>query len=329
MRYAICITDGDYGVPGLLLSRLIALIIVVLAAATALMSLGAGAVGALFPSPYQLLYIAPQSPDALRLLDMRHDLEHTVVENFGGISPVWSPDGAHIAYIVYRRGVFILEVTNGHAWQVASGDHYNLAWSPDGRYLASLGLMEQTDRDVLIIVHDLDTGESYPLFDESLRAVGTPSWSPDGRFVAFVGSEGVVENDIYLFDLDTGDFHRVTEGMGVAWTPVWSPDGERIIFASRGANRSYLFYTVSADGGGLRLLMGGNVPLQSPSWSPDGRLLAYVIEQPYEVSGRENMLPLTRVFMAEINNALTDEALRPQHSSGGLAGHSPAWRPRR
>jgi WD40-like Beta Propeller Repeat len=170
-------------------------------------------------------------------------------------SPLWSPDGSHLAF-----GTFVADETTGvrhrTAISVVAADGSDphpltgrpgvlgdgMSWSPDGRFLAYLGLPDAPQvptatsdnappadppRDLFVVAVD-GTGDrnltNSPAFESQ------PDWSPDGKALAFETSPD-------------GEAHRVAQirmngptplgplvlGPESAWF-VWSPDAARLLW---------------------------------------------------------------------------------------------------
>ncbi len=58
---------------------------------------------------------------------------------------------------------------------------------------------------------------------------GSLSWSPDGRYLAFIAAIDGPSSDLYSYDTQTGQIHRLTDGLNQAATLSWSPDNKWIV----------------------------------------------------------------------------------------------------
>lgn len=75
-----------------------------------------------------------------------------------------------------------------------------------------------------------------PLFQalEAVRSFDSMAFSPDGTKLAFMGLLEGPTSDLYVYDIETSEITRLTDGPSQSYQPVWSPDGRYI--AHTGAN---------------------------------------------------------------------------------------------
>jgi eukaryotic-like serine/threonine-protein kinase len=103
----------------------------------------------------------------------------------------------------------------------------------------------------------------------------TLSLSPDERHVAVsMRSAGLLNLDIYVFDVASGNSTRVTSHPGADRSPIWSPDGTRIAF-ERETEGAFSLRQVSSDGSREELLASDGGRYLAPSWARDGRFIAF------------------------------------------------------
>ena len=88
--------------------------------------------------------------------------------------------------------------------------------------------------------------------------------------VAFSSNwEGVPQ--LYVMDVSTGAWKRITSGSGNPTSPVFSPDGDKLAYSEGGD-----IYTIEASGYAEPRKAVSTPSLDYvPTWSPDGRKLAY------------------------------------------------------
>src|SRR5438874_12511679 len=73
-----------------------------------------------------------------------------------------------------------------------------------------------------------------PLTADFVRA-GEGYFSPDGKRIIFQAEEKDTGNpfyQIFVMDLETGRFRRISPGTGRTTCPYFSPDGKKVIYAS-------------------------------------------------------------------------------------------------
>jgi serine/threonine-protein kinase len=96
--------------------------------------------------------------------------------------------------------------------------------------------------------------------------------SPDGRRVAVGVSTPGAGLDIWIKQLPSGPFARLTFS-GHDRRPAWSPDGRQVAFIRDSVNGGDVYVRAADGGGGERRLTRLNRPLQEVTWSHDGQWL--------------------------------------------------------
>ena len=131
--------------------------------------------------------------------------------------PVWSPDGARIAFRDAGMNLWILERATGRTIRVDTERHaypersLDPAWSPDSRWLAYARRLDCHLR--AIFVHDTETGASRQLTDGLSDAI-QPQWDASGKSLWFLASTDYGLNTGWL---DMSSYDRpVTRGVYLA-----------------------------------------------------------------------------------------------------------------
>jgi tricorn protease len=147
--------------------------------------------------------------------------------------PVWSPDGARIAWFNDEGGEYGLVVADqegGNRRRFALEDpsfYFVPTWSPDGTRLAF------TDTDYRILVLDLATGRvTHVDTDRYAHPERTmnPIWSPDSRWIAYSKRLDTQLRAIFVYDTRAGETRQLTDDMADAITPVWDASGKHLYF---------------------------------------------------------------------------------------------------
>jgi eukaryotic-like serine/threonine-protein kinase len=168
--------------------------------------------------------------------DIRRRVTSEVVRDH---TPVWSPDGRHLAFASERTGVFDLyqrAVDGGEVEKLlfSSPEPKHLeGWSPDGRFVLYHEQHPKTNRDLWAL----------PLAPDSkpLPVARTPfeerngGFSPDGRWVAYTANE-TGQGEVYVQPFP-GPGGRIQIGIGVPTSTTvvqWRRDGRELYYVGPG-----------------------------------------------------------------------------------------------
>ncbi|MBE0460978.1 MAG: PD40 domain-containing protein [Candidatus Aminicenantes bacterium] len=155
---------------------------------------------------------------------------------------VWSPDGKKIAYLSDKNGEYEIYIVDPMGKKEAiqltkheNGYRHSLRWSPDSKKIA---FADQTLRFYFLDVETKKITEVdkalYENVDVSLnlKPIYDFSWSPDSRFLTYSKMDEDLVYKVYIYSLDTGEIHCVSNGIFNDFGPVFSEDGEHLFFIS-------------------------------------------------------------------------------------------------
>lgn len=175
------------------------------------------------------LFVAP-------LNELETPVQITDTANSAMSRPVWSPDGAQIAFSNNSDGdneLYVIDADGDNLRQLTDNDTNDRdpVWSPDGEQLAYAG--DQDSPSVLEIYVLTLEDETITRLTDASGSNSSPAWSPDGRLIAFVSDRAGV-NDIYVMAADGSGSRLITDNDNRAEndSPVWSPDSRWVAFAS-------------------------------------------------------------------------------------------------
>lgn len=248
--------------------------------------LAGGCASPLSASPYGLFVVRPDGTGSRRIAE-------EVAE------PVWSPDGASIAYAA-ADGIYVVGIDGAAPRRVAAATNAGVpSWSPDGTRIAFV------DRDARALVVQRVGGSAsplrIPLLDEAatgglvaLAQRNRPAWSPDGERIAFVtwdghgdviavvGADGGGRREVTRVRLSAEPLNPEAPGgprkaQSDAGFPAWEPAGNRIAYAlyPETAGSAGGIYLTDAEGRRRRTVT--RLPARwGPVWAPSGSRILFV-----------------------------------------------------
>lgn len=223
--------------------------------------------------------------------------------------PEVSPDGTRLA-VSARGGVEIVRLDRIGEIARLERPGGSLAWSPDGRQLASLSLDDQKRLHLWVFNAD-GTGEArdvarlWPSTAAGERqSIGDLAWSHDGTRVGFALStrppfrRGPSHDHLYIAQSDGSglrNLSREPNGLQAYGGLAWSPDSRRLAFHG---GHGIATVALDADLEWTDILIPPHETglVQQPDWSPDGARLLWFDYYSVVVSNPDGSKPevLTR-----------------------------------
>ena len=200
--------------------------------------------------------------------------------------PIWLPDGMQIAF----------RTTDGGGlwwWRLISLDTKDIsqltepsyefffqkqAWSPDGKEIAYMSLVEQrarNDGSSQIHIKQVDGSADRALTD-NLWANINPVWSPDGERLAFLSEMHGAYNVFALYVINTDGSHlrQISEPIYSEQAVYsWAPNGEQIVindtFVGQVGRAGISILDITSDKSRELVSLEEGESVLYPSWQPE------------------------------------------------------------
>jgi tricorn protease len=151
-------------------------------------------------------------------------------------SPVWSPDGAQLAWMTDSSGEYELMIgdplgsTKPRSIQLPSTAYFAAPeWSPDGKQMA----LHDNHRNLWLM--DVSSGKFTKLdvdaFPDPSRDFD-PVWSPDSKWIAYSKGLPTHLRAIFIYSLDENKAHQITDGLADSIDPAFDQSGKYLYFLS-------------------------------------------------------------------------------------------------
>ena len=233
-------------------------------------------------------------------------------------SPRFSPNGRYLSFTSERPGkakgeqVWLLDRTGGEAFQLTElkGRLQGYEWAPDSERLA-----------LLVRDPDPDAPEEGAATPAAPRKAPKPIVIDRYKFKQDV--QGYLlsgrHSNIYLFDIASKKFERLTAGKADESSPSWSPEGTRLAFMSNrnedpDREPSSQLFVIDAKAGSTEKAL---TPVTSrggrgkPEWSPDGKRIAFLEgdDKKYGAYGMEHLTIVAADGSSAPQRVVASEAL--------------------
>lgn len=149
-------------------------------------------------------------------------------------APVWSPDGAQVAWFSDEDGQYALKLTNqdglSEVRTISIGESkmaWTPTWSPDGSRIAFV------DDDVRVRVIEVESGNISTVDEGGInieRSQMGLTWSPDSKWLAYAKTGSNNFRRIVVWSVDNGEVQYMTDRLANSFAPAWDRDGRHLYF---------------------------------------------------------------------------------------------------
>ncbi len=205
-----------------------------------------------------------------------HNEQAVLAQNEPIMSPAWSPDGSHLAYVSFETGhaaVYVQSLYTNQRVVLADfrGSNSAPAWSPDGKQMAIV--LSRDGSSQIYLVRPDGSGLRRITFSGAIDT--EPNFSPDGQYLLFTSDRGG-SPQIYRMPVGGDLAERMTFGEGANFSPRHSPDSKSFVFSHLVKGRFYIAVQ-DFQTGQMSLLTEGGWE-KKPSFAPNGKLILFASE---------------------------------------------------
>ena len=224
------------------------------------------------PEGPNLVAVDPDTGESRILLDRAVSTDPLPIAMGGQVireeitNVAWSPDGRWVAFDGPGAALWVMN-SEMEIRRLASAVYGGWVWSPTEAQLAMI--LNST-----LTVVDAMAGRKIDLGEVVGDVTSAPVWSPDGTRIVF-GARG---GSLYSVDVQSGERSLLVRLPGENLDSMdeieWSPDGGQLAVMNDLEPGGGRLYVMNADGSGVRVLLDNFEP-GGLAWSPDGESIAY------------------------------------------------------
>lgn len=204
--------------------------------------------------------------------------------------PVWSPDGAHIAFTADREGtydIFIMEADGSKITRLTTSKAHEKdpSWFPDGKRVAYSSEIKKFIRKQLTLwLVDIQTKKTERIIPGYNKGHAIPNVSPKGNLLTFTGKR-TMGWDAATYDMQQNNVQFLDEG-GKSCRARFSKDGEKLAYVSSKADGKGDIWIMNPDGSGkTRLTERDETYDYFPAWSPDSKFVVFNSSKQHDHDG--------------------------------------------
>ena len=168
------------------------------------------------------------------------------VSSVEAMIPNWAPDNRRIAF-ASDDGLWVVDTETGRSTMIAPNAGPLVAWSEDGRKLATFAQGPEGTDTTQVVWYDFDAHAIT--LRSTVKGLAKPEdvmpdlvWIPQTSGLAFVAD---VEHRSDVFLMEAGETKRVTTTGDVVGLTL-EPGGRRLVWARRSKNPKYILFTLYA-----------------------------------------------------------------------------------
>ncbi len=169
--------------------------------------------------------------------------------------PVWSPDGAYIAYVSdesLEEEIWLYEISSGERKKVT--DHESskssVTWAKDSQQFAYVAANT-------LFLYDVAGGKNKKLAYNVAGGFSVREFSTDGKWLVYSRSDENRNSDVYLYDITHGEEYNISQNPFRDSGGALLNDGSQLVFTSSRDNGTNHLFIVSLT----RLTENRNDPL--------------------------------------------------------------------